>query len=209
MRGSFVISREWKEDKKVFSVPNNILEDFTVIKEKEKYIAYYTKGASFGNQSLYKSYANNPLGPFIDEELVMSSNHLRICKGVIDESNELITMVFCGLPKTALFLLKRMKWGIIRKPLITPKYGTLYSVVAANPTVIHDGEDYNIYFEGSTKSINWHVFQAVWDGKDKVKVIDEALMRGANPFITKFNGRNYLYYSKHKGNGFETWVMTQ
>ncbi|GAI46639.1 unnamed protein product, partial [marine sediment metagenome] len=40
-----MISRDWKDNKKVFSVTNNILEDFTVIKEEGNYVAYYTKGS--------------------------------------------------------------------------------------------------------------------------------------------------------------------
>jgi len=214
-----MISRNWKEHKEpIFVADNSILEDFVVIKENNQYIGYYCKGKEFQKQDLYKSYSKSPLGPFKDEELVEGGEHVRLCKGKLNDREAILSSIAPGLPKTGLLLYKWHDFGITRTLLLNPKPKTFYSVSACNPTVIHDGKEYNIYFEGRDNEVKWRVFQALWDGKNRIDVIDIPLMVGANPFITKFGDKYYLYYSKYKTKmknltlsewGFDTYVMTQ
>lgn len=216
-----MISRKWKKHKEpVFVVDNSILEDFVVIKEKDYYVGYYTKGIEFQKQDLYKSYSKSPLGPFENEELVERGEHVRLCKAKLNDKEAILSSISPGLPKTGLWLYKWHNFGITRTLLLNPKPKTFYSVSACNPTVIHDGKEYNIYFEGRNEEVKWRVFQALWSGNKhhKIDVIDIPLIIGANPFITKFGNKYYLYYSKYVSKmksltlgkwGFGTYVMTQ
>lgn len=203
-----MLSRNWNEyDKPIIS---GILEDFIIFKEGEKYTAYYCKGDDFTRLNLFKSESYSMFGPFVNEEKIMEGKHLRICKGKIDNKRRLLTFIRPGLPKAGIWLLIDTGNYMIRKLLIEPEENTLYSVLAGNPTVIHDGKEYNIFFEGRNVFLDWRVFQAVWDGKDSVEIIKEPLLTGANPFVTKFGDKYYLYYSKwNRNNEFDVRVMYQ
>ena len=149
-----MISRNWKKHKEpIFIADNGILEDFIVIKEDNQYVSYYCKGKEFQKQDLYKSYSKSPFGPFKDEELVERGEHVRLCKGKLNDKEAILSTITPGLPRTGLWLYKWHNFGITRTLLLNPKPKTLYSVSACNPTVIHDGNEYNIYFEGRNKEV--------------------------------------------------------
>ncbi len=196
-----MLSRDWEDAGKVFEVPNGIVEDFVVFPQGE-YAAYYCKGSDFTRLSVYKSSSPSAKGPFKNEEKVTEGEHVRICKGRVGNNTALITDVRPGVPMAGIYLLTHLRGDCMyKKLLIEPKPGSLYSVVAGNPSVIFNGGNYNIFFEGRTADMKWRIFQAVWDGADDVRVQDEPLFDGANPYITKFGNRYYLYYSSYRERG--------
>lgn len=205
-----MLSRDWEDAGKVFEVPNGIVEDFVVFPRGE-YEAYYCMGSDFTRLSVFKSVSFSVKGPFTNEEKVTEGGHVRICKGRVGNNTALITDVRPGVPMAGIYLLTHLKGDCMyKKLLIEPKPGSLYSVVAGNPSVIFDGENYNIFFEGRTADMKWRIFQAVWDGSDSIKVQDEPLFDGANPYITKFGDRYYLYYSSYrKEGGFDVSLKWQ
>ena len=82
-------------------------------------------------------------------------------------------------------------------PLISPKPNTKYSLKIANPTFIYENDEINIFCEGN-EGPGWDIFQFVLKKLKKIKSFDKPLFPPitANPYITKFNNKYYLYYGE-------------
>jgi len=206
-----VISRNWKHHPYPV-MPEGYLEDFSVYYVNDKFQAIYCKGDSFQNLRLYRAVGDSPFGPFKETGRADDiPTHTRLYRSDVD-TGTVITAVWPGLPKAGLWYFNPITNGLTSKQLLVPpKEGTLYSVAAANPCTIHDGKEWNIFFEGRTSDVFWRLFQSTWDGTWGQAVTDDApLWDGANPMVMTHDGVHYLYYSKLGSNGgFETRLAYQ
>lgn len=233
-----MLSRNWTNDRLLFSWHTGALEDFAVVKNGKTYFAFFTAGKDLQNQRLYRSFAEGPLGPFSEPELVSNrETHTRLYRSLLEagplKGDMIISAVWPGLPKCGMWHFR----PIIGTPLmekqllIAPTPNTLFDVAAANPCTFWDGEHYNIFFEGRTdpardprNSVDahagtvpraemfWRNFHATWDGINTPQIDVKPLHDGANPSIVRGEDKIYLYYSKLRGAGkygFETWVCEQ
>jgi hypothetical protein len=222
-----VISTDgWKlHPKPIFTTPNDVLEDFSVMEiSPGQYMAFFTTGDSLQNQRLFYALSKSPYGPFeVPTRMPDVPTHTRLYRSELIEGprkgDSIITAVWPGLPKVGLWCFsgKGLPKGLLRKSLICgPVPGSDYcSVAVANPSTIWDGEHYNIFFEGRaekgpTGEVFWWLMQATWRGDEpQATVVEKPLRDGANPFIAKFGGDYFLYFSKWTGRGFETWLLTK
>ncbi len=213
-----MLSREWQDAGLVYSVPNGVLEDFTVIRQRltrtgeGDFMARFCAGPSLQDQRLYRAWGASPLGPWSDVEPgpCQHNAHTRLYR-TADDEGLLVSAVWPGLPKAGIWRFEDIGDGLHAKSLlIAPKDGTLYSIAAVNPCSYFDGEHWNVYFEGRNETVFWRLFHAVADRDwSNVRVFDEPLRDGANPSILEHDGTVYLYYSHWIGHGFETRCMTQ
>ena len=216
---------KWKlHPEPVFTTPNGALEDFAVFPAgptaREGYVAYYTAGPNLQDQRLFRAYSKSPLGPFTNQESLAhftGETHTRVYRGRIDANRRLVSAVWPGLPKCGIWLFTDYGPIIAKTLLVPPVPGTAFQVVAANPCIIHDGKEYNIFFEGRDERVFWHLCQATWDGDapKSVVVLPSPVCEGANPSINKFKVDGvetwHLYFSRWNGpkGGFDTCLMTQ
>ena len=99
------------------------------------------------------------------------------------------------------------------KKIMVMKPDSLYEFGISNPSFVVKQKKIHILFEGRQEEFtrycgkvigNWRVFGALWDGMGEVKITDEPVLKPsagrwdeaqvANPHITKFGNRHYLYY---------------
>jgi len=183
---------------------SGILEDFIVQRYGQSFCAYYTSGKEWWTQQVYMAVADNPKGPFSHEKLLETGNHCRIEKAVAGPDEWYATAVYRRLPCTGIWHHQNMTYGTLRRLIIPPKPGSLYSVSACNPCLFKN----SLFFEGRTKimPVVWRIFQADTFGN----VDEEPICDGGNPYVTQFGDTLYLYFSKLRPRrGFDTWVMTQ
>lgn len=213
--------KKWtRHPEPIFTTPNGALEDFVVLKLDDgevTYHAYYTRGPNLQDQRLYHAIGRSPLGPFVEVSPVggtINNAHTRLYRGRMDERRRIVTAVWPGLPKAGIWLFEDVPvpGGMVEKKslLVPPLEGTGFSVAAANPCIVHDGKEWNIYFEGRDETVFWRCYQAMWD-EHEVRIVKTALFDGANPSILKDDGTWFLYASiwDVKLGGFKTWVFTQ
>lgn len=206
-----MLSREWKSHgSPVFTTPGGALEDFRVVREGNRFAAYYCRGGSLQDQRLYRSEGPTPTGPWSNETQLTTRTHTRLYRGRIDAKRCLISAVWPGQPRTGIWLFTQEPYGDVKELLLPVKAGTMYCEAACNPAVYWDGEHYNVIFEGRNESVYWRLFHATIDPVAwNVTMDDDPLRDGANPSFLEWRDTVYLYYSKWVGHGFETHCMTQ
>lgn len=218
--------KKWtRHPEPIFTTPNGALEDFVVLKLDDGEVtfhAYYTRGPNLQDQRLYYAISRSPLGPFVEVSRVEVGldTHTRLYRGRMDAHRRIVTAVWPGLPKAGIWLFQDVPvpGGIVEKKslLVPPLPDTGFSVAAANPCIVHDGKEWNIYFEGRDEQVFWRCYQACWDDKapgpvGNLRIIKTALFDGANPSVLQHDGVWYLYasiWNVQKG-GFDTWAFSQ
>lgn len=211
-----MLSRDWSEPKLI--LPADLIEDFTVTPDGPAFRAYYSRGPTLQDQRLYTRSMESPTGPYGSEVPVepRTRTHTRIYRGRANSAQRFVTQVWPGLPKVGIWLHEAQAFGEVRRLVIPPTPGTLYSVAAANPCVRWDPRagEFDLIFEGRAEPVFWRLFHARWSERDAFAQVDpEPLFDGANPSFLEWEEQLYLYFSRLTSRGwpggFETCVVSQ
>lgn len=207
------MSAAWEEHGRIG--PSGVYEDVRVVMEDGRLVAYFTAGPNFQDQRLVRCPMDTPYGPLLPDNVEqvqgLPDTHTRLYGGRVDPDRRIISAVWPGLPKCGMWLFTEKPYGMVKTLLIAPEDQTGYSIAACNPAVIEVDGQYEIYFEGRTETVYWNLFRATWQGGNDRPVVDKKpfLENGANPALFKYDGRLWLYHSRHSAYGFTTHVMSR